>query len=332
MQFDRLRRREFITLIGGAVAMGPLAARAQQRAMPVVGVLSGGSPNQFAQFADAFHKGLLQTGFEENQNVAIEYRWAEGHFDRLPTLAADLVNRHVSVIFATGGIAPAMAAKKATATVPIVLSSGGDPVKLGLVASLNHPGGNLTGVSFLVNALGAKRLELLHEVVPAAKTIGFLVNPENPSAQAEAQDVQTAARTMELQLFAANASNNQTIVAAFAEFVRQRIGAFMIAADAFLDGRSELIIALAAQYAIPGVYYLRHFPAAGGLMSYGTSLDDAQRLAATYIGRILKGEKPSDLPVQQAVKVELVLNLITAKSLGLSFPPTVLARADEALE
>jgi putative ABC transport system substrate-binding protein len=327
-----MRRREFITLLGGAVAMGPLAARAQQRAMPVVGVLSGGSPDQFAQFADAFHKGLLQTGFEENQNVAIEYRWAEGHFDRLPTLAADLVNRHVSVIFATGGIAPAMAAKKATATVPIVLSSGGDPVKLGLVASLNHPGGNLTGVSFLVNALGAKRLELLHEVVPAAKTIGFLVNPENPSAQAEAQDVQTAARTLELQMVAASASNDQTIVAAFVEFVRQRVGAFIIAADAFLDGRSELIIALAAQYAIPGVYYLRHFSAAGGLMSYGTSLDDAQRLAATYIGRILKGEKPSDLPVQQAVKVELVLNLKTAKSLGLSFPPTVLARADEALE
>jgi ABC-type uncharacterized transport system substrate-binding protein len=264
--------------------------------------------------------------------VAIELRSANNHVERLPALVADLVERRVAVIMATIGSSSAVAAKSATATIPIVFANGGDPVKLGLVSSLNHPGGNVTGISFLLNALTAKRLELLHETVPGAGVVGFLVNPTNPSFQSELNDVQTAARAMGLELVVLNASNDRELIAAFAAMTQQRIGAFFNAADVFLDSKHEEIVALAAQYAVPAIYHLRHFATAGGLMSYGTSTEEAQRLAGVYTGRILKGEKPGDLPVQQSTKVELVINLKTAKTLGLTVPLPLLGRADEVIE
>ncbi|MGO9636033.1 MAG: ABC transporter substrate-binding protein [Steroidobacteraceae bacterium] len=325
-------RRQFISVLGGMAFAWPLPARGQQPAMPVIGYLTSLSPGPGDIRRAAFWQGLRTTGYVEGQNVAIEYRWAEGHYDRLPALAADLVGRKVSVLAAVGGNPSAVAAKAATSTVPIVFVIGGDPVQLGLVSSLNHPGGNLTGSSFLLNTLTAKRLELLRELVPTAKVVGYLVNPTNPSSQSELTDVQAAARALRLQLIVLNADNEREIDAAFANFSQQGIEAFFTGADIFFFNRREQIVAQAAHYAMPAVYHLRDFAADGGLMSYGTSLDDAYRLAGVYAGRILKGEKPADLPVQQSVKVELVINLKTAKTLGLTFPLTLLGRADEVIE
>jgi putative tryptophan/tyrosine transport system substrate-binding protein len=325
----RIGRREFITLLGGGAAW-PLAARAQQPALPVIGLL-GGTDVEDPQLS-AIRQGLNEAGYSEGRNVAIEYRWAEGHYERLPAFAADLARRQVAVIVAIQGTAPALAAKAATATIPIVFSTGGDPVKLGLVSSLNRPGGNVTGVSFLVNALGAKRLELLRTLVPTATVIGFLVNPANPNAEPEIKDMQEAARTLGLQIHIRNASSEQDIDAALSAFVEQRVNALITAADAFFLSRRDQLTRLAARYAIPAIYHVREIAAAGGLMSYGTSIADAYRLAGLYAGRILKGEKPAELPVMQSAKFEMVVNLKTAKALGLDVPLSLQLAADEVIE
>jgi len=326
-----LRRREFVTLLGGAAAW-PLAARAQQRGMPVVGYLEGGSPEPSRVVA--FHKGLSETGYVEGRNVAIEYRWAGGPYNRLPELAADLVRRHVSVIASFGGLPAAQAAKAATATIPIVFISGADPVQLGLVASLNRPGGNLTGVTFLGMELGPKRLELLHELVPRATIIAYLANPTNPvdAVDAETRDLQAAARTLGLQLHVLNASTEHDFETVFAAVVQLRAGGLVISPDLLFIRSSEQLAALALRHAVPAIQPTRKFAAAGGLMSYGGSSTDQYRLAGVYTGRILKGENPADLPVQRATKVELVINLQTAKALGIDVPVTVRAIADEVIE
>jgi putative ABC transport system substrate-binding protein len=330
MHFDQLKRREFITLIGGTAAW-PLAARAQQPAMPVIGVLSGRSLDDSKEFVDAFGKGLNETGFFEHRNVAIEYRWAENHVDRLPTLAAELVHRQVAVILAVGGVPPTQAAKAATSTIPIVFIIGGDLVKLGLVATLNQPGGNVTGVTILSGALTAKRLELLRELRPQA-SVACLVNPSSPEAETQLTDIREAARTTGKDLRLLNVRNDQELDAAFATLVREQVGGLLVANDAFFVGRREQIVALAARNAIPAMYFLREFAAVGGLMSYGNSLADAYHRVGISTGKILRGVKPADLPVEQAVKIELVLNLKAAKALGITFPITLLGRADEVIE
>jgi len=324
-------RRAFITLLGGAAAW-PLAARAQQPAMPVIGFLNARSLRSDSRLVTAFHQGLGETGYVQGQNVAIEYRWAEGYNDRVPALAAELVRRQVAVIVATGGNIVALAAKAATSTIPIVFTTGGDPVLMGLVTSLNRPGGNITGISALTGLLGAKRLEILHELVPKAAMIGVVMNPTNPSAEAYARELQEAARTRGQQIHILNASTEGEIDIAFASLVQLRAGAVLIVTDTFFTGWRDQLVALAARYAIPAIYDIRDFAAAGGLISYGTNFADLYRQAGLYAGRILKGEKPADLPVVQPTKFDLVINLNTAKALGLDIPPTLLARADEVIE
>jgi putative ABC transport system substrate-binding protein len=325
-----MRRREFITLVGGLAAC-PIGATAQQ-AMPVVGCLSAGTAEGFADLLAAFRRGLSEAGFVDGRNVAIEYRWAEeGQYDRLPKLAADLVDRQVAVMFANP-IPAALAAKTATATVPIVFAIGSDPVASGLVASMNRPGGNITGVSLLSVELGAKRLELVRELVPNTATMALLVNPNNPSAAAQAKEMRSAAATLGLQSNVLSVDSQKDLDAVFATLVRQRDGALVVSADPFFVSQRDQLVELAARYRVPAIYWIREFAAAGGLMSYGASFADGYRQAGVYAGRILRGERPADLPVVQPTKFELVINLKAAKALGLTLPAGLLSVADEVIE
>jgi ABC-type uncharacterized transport system substrate-binding protein len=325
-----MKRREFITLFGGAAAAWPLAARAQQPAMPVIGFLNSRAPGENPAILAAFRRGLKESGYVEGQNVTVEYRWAGGQYDRLPALAADLAGRRVAAIIANG---PAVqTAKAATSTIPIVFVVGFDPLAFGLVASLNRPDGNLTGVSVLDVEIGAKRLELLHELIPTANIIALLVNPTTPAAETITRDAQAAARTLGLQLHVLHASSDRDFDTVFATVAQLRAGALVIGGDPFFTSQSQRLAKLTVDHAMPTIYEFREFAAAGGLVSYGTSITDAYRLAGGYTGRILKGEKPSDLPVQQATKVEMILNLKTAKAFGITVPLPLIGRADEVIE
>ncbi len=325
-----IRRREFIVTLGGATLAWPLAARSQQSAVALVGLLSGGQLDD--GLIDAVRQGFKELGYIEGRNIAIKYRSADGRFDRLPTLAAQLATDPVAVIVALFSPTAAAAAKAATSSIPIVFAIGADPVDLGLVSSLNRPGGNITGVTFFINTLGAKRLELLRELVPSATLIGFLVNPRNPTTESQSADVQTAARKLGVNILIQNASSDRDIEAAFAAFIEQRVSAIMLGADAFFASRRDQLVGLVARHMVPAMYYLREFAAAGGLISYGASITDAYRLAGGYAARILKGEKPADLPVVQSTKFEFVINLNTARALGIEVPPNLLARTDEVIE
>ena len=323
-----MRRREFVSLFGGAAAW-PLAAQAQQPAMPVIGFLSIGSRQSDEARLAHLREGLKEAGYVEGRNVASEYRWAERQNGRLAPLATDLVRQSVAVIVAVGGNAPALAAKRVTTTIPIVFITSGDPVRQGLVASLNQPGGNLTGVSGMANVVVAKQLEVLHETVPLGALVGLLANPNNPSVERDAQE---AARALGLKLLVARAATERDLETAFATLAEQRADAILVPSDPLFNDLPDQLVALAARHAMPAVYSLREFARAGGLMSYGNGLAEAYRPAGVHAGRILKGEKPADLPVIQATKVELVINLKTAKALGLAFPITLLGRADEVIE
>jgi putative tryptophan/tyrosine transport system substrate-binding protein len=325
-----MRRREFIASLTTAACTWPVGARAQQ-AMPAVGYLAVLRSDTDTHLKEAFRRGLQDAGYVEDQNVVIKFRSAQGQFDRLPDLATELIGEGVAVIVAVAN-ASAMAAKAATAKIPIVFIGGGDPVASGLVASLNRPGGNITGVSFLINIIAAKRLELVHELVPKATAIALLVNPNNPNSAPEARDVERAARTLGLEVYVLNATSEREVEAAFTNIEQRGAGAVLVAADAFFTGQRDQLIALATRFRLPTIYSLREFVTAGGLISYGTSFIDAARQAGAYAGRILKGEKPADLPVQQSTKIELVVNLKTAKALDLAIPPSLLARADEVIE
>jgi putative tryptophan/tyrosine transport system substrate-binding protein len=329
-----MRRRDFITLLGGVAASTawPLAARAQQAAMPVVGFIRTTSADDSIKLVEAFRRGLGEVGYVEGRNVVIEYRYAQGQIDRLPALAADLVTRRVGVLAATGGTVSARAAKAATSTIPVVFTTGDDPVKAGLVASLSRPGGNATGVSVFTARLGAKRLALLHELVPAATTIAILLNPKNPDSEEEARDVVEAARALGVQILVLHAGSENEIDAAFTKMVEQRIGALMLGSDTFFVSQRARIATLSTYLRIPTADAVREFPEAGGLASYGASLAGVYRQAGVYAGRILKGDKPSDLPVQLPTRFELVINLKTAKQSGLTIPPEVLARANRLIK
>jgi len=329
---DRMRRREFITLLGGAVAAWPLATRAQQPAMPVVGFIHTLSPENVPHFVPAFQQGLKEAGFVEGQNITVEYRWARGQYNRLPELAADLVSRKVAVIAALGGEPAPQIVTAATRTIPIVFASNGDPVRDGLVASLARPGGNVTGVTIFGTAAVAKRMQLLQEVVPQATIIGFLMNPNNPNADIEMKAAQTAASSLGKELLVLRASNEGEIDAAFEIMAQQRGGALLGATDTFLFGRRSKIVSLAAHYGIPAIYYLPEFAEAGGLMAYGNRITETYRQIGIYVGRILKGEKAADLPVVQATKYELAINLKSAKALGISIPSGVMAIVDNVIE
>jgi putative ABC transport system substrate-binding protein len=325
-----MRRREFIMLLGGAAVAWPLAARAQQ-GTPVIGFLRSTSANASATLVAAFRRGLTEAGYIEGQNIAVEYRWAENRDERLPGLAADLVRRQCAVIVG-GGNGAALALKAATATIPIVFSTGDDPITLGLVTSLNRPGGNVTGIFFYSGALESKQLELLREAVPKATVIGVLVNPTSPASVVQAREAQAAARALGQQIHIVNASSERDIDAAFATLVQHQVGGILVAGNALFTGQRNRLVALAAHHALPAIYYLREFVAAGGLMSYGASITDAYRQVGNYAGRILKGTKPADLPVQAPTKFELVVNVKTAKALGLTIPESFLLRADEVIE
>jgi putative ABC transport system substrate-binding protein len=331
-----LPRREFITLLGGTAAAWSVAARAQQPAMPVIGYLGGGSsvlaPAARDRNLPAFYKGLREVGYIEGQNVAIEYRWTEGLNDRLPVLAGDLVARRVTVITATNSTAAVLAARAATQTIPIIFRIGSDPVAAGLVASLNRPGGNITGITTLGQELGPKRLQLLRELLPAGAAVVLLVNPTNATADVETKEIQAAAHLLDVRLLILNVSSQIDIDAAFASLAQQTIGGLLTTADPLFFAQRDQLVALVARRAVPAIYSDRIFYEAGGLMSYGTDIPDAHRLAGTYTGRILKGEKPADLPVQQSTKIELAVNLKAAKASGIEIPTALLVRADEVIE
>jgi putative ABC transport system substrate-binding protein len=327
-----MQRRQFITLLGGAAAAWPLAVRAQQPTMPVVGYLGAQSPAVFASRVKAFRQGLGETGYAEGRNVAIEFRWAEGQHDRLPALAADLVGRQVVVIVAPGGAPAALAAKSATTTIPIVFEMGADPIAIGLVGSLNRPEGNLTGVSSLNVEVTPKRLEILHELIPTAAVVAVLVNPTSPTADSQLRDLQAAARALGLQFHVLHASTERDFATVFVTLLQLRAGGLVVASDTFFATHSEQIATLTVRHAVPAIHQSRDFSIAGGLVSYGGSFVESHRQAGVYTGRIIKGAKPADLPVQQVTKVELFINLKTAKTLGLTVPPTLLGRADEVIE
>jgi putative tryptophan/tyrosine transport system substrate-binding protein len=332
MLFGQLQRREFITLLGGAAATWPLAAQAQPSALPLIGFMSGRSPHDSADLTDAFRKGLGEAGYVEGETVLVEYRWANGDYSRLPGLASDLLARKVLVLVAVGGDASAAAAKQATSSVPIVFGMGGDPVHAGLVMSFNRPGGNATGFTLLTNQMEPKRVGLLHELVPSAAMLGALINPSFPPAAHQLEDIENAARSIKQSLIVARGDNDAQLEEAFATFVQQGVGTVLVAASPFFDTRREKIIALAAQRRLPAMYQFREYAVAGGLISYGPSITDSYEQAGIYAGRILKGAKPSDLPVLQPTRFEMVINLKTAAALGLAIPNTMQLLADEVIE
>jgi putative tryptophan/tyrosine transport system substrate-binding protein len=327
-----MRRREFITGLGGAAAAWPLTARAQQPALPVIGFMSGRTPGDSSYLVDAFRQGLSQGGFVEGRNVAFEFRWAHGEYDRLPALAPDLVGRNVAVLVGVGGDNSAVVAKRATSTIPIIFGMGGDPIKAGLVESLNRPGGNATGFTLLTNQLEPKRVGLMHELVPSASLLGALLNPGFLPAADQLRDVEEATRAVNLRLFVAKANDDQELSAAFESLAQQRVGALLVTANPYFDTRREQIIALAAKNRLPAFYHFREFATAGGLISYGPRITDGYQQAGIYAGQILKGAKPADLPVLQPTRFEFVINLKTANTLDLVVPNSMLLLADEVIE